>query len=335
MIWRRKGDEASAGWSFIHLDFCFSRAGLADSCVVIGAVVTLNLASAPAVEAGFAVYGAAGAANAAQHGRRLDRDDSQQAEAEGAADKPRLIFVQSRENFTVADIVGETGHPIPLNISMPPFEAADYVLLSFRRLPRNFSLSSGFRAADAWLVSAHDVENLALIPPNGFVGTFKIEVQFVRGKNAPPLSLIVPVVVASGEAQRNGSSQRAPVGAIAGQPGEKEDAQVRDGEAQASAPAVKRVDAEEERRLLKIAAALLQQKDISAARLVYTRLARQGSIQGALTLGETFDPSFLSKYEIVGLQPNMAEAKHWYGVAAKLGSPDASSRLIALESGNR
>jgi hypothetical protein len=77
---------------------------------------------------------------------------------------------------------------------------------------------------------------------------------------------------------------------------------------------------------------MLDQNDIAAARLVYTRLVHQGSLQGALILGQTYDPVFLSRYRLNGLTPDTAKAKYWYEVAARLGSKDASVRLLALRS---
>jgi TPR repeat protein len=80
---------------------------------------------------------------------------------------------------------------------------------------------------------------------------------------------------------------------------------------------------------------MLAQNDITAARLIYARLAREGSQEGALTMARTFDPAFLSRYATTGLQPNTEKAKYWYGIAAKLGSSDASKRLLALDGAER
>ncbi len=246
-----------------------------------------------------------------------------EAELRFPADRPKLIRVQAGGTFAVADIVGEPGRPIPIGVDMPPFEPTDYVLLSFRRLPKGFSLSSGFRTAEAWLVSAHDVAGLKLVPPDGFSGEFSLEVQLIRGQNVEPLIKRVRVSVLPKRAARNEPSVRAPSASIP-------TAAVPE-QATASVANTTPIDPEQEKQLLGRAKSMLELNDISAARLIYARLARKGSVQGALTLAQTYDPAFLSQYDVAGLQPNKQKAKYWYGIAASLGSDDASGRLLALE----
>jgi hypothetical protein len=253
-----------------------------------------------------------------------------------AAEAPAPILIQAGEPFAIKDMIGISGRPVELNIQMPDFEPSDYVLLSFRGLPDDFSMSSGFRTTKAWLVSAHEAKNLWLIPPRTYEGRFNIEVELIRGQSAATLTKTVMVELkpeVAPQSNMGSLSAQDVAGAVASQPAAKSAG----GEISTppTAESAARTDPRKEAELMALALSMLKQNDIAAARLIYARLAHQGSVRGALIMAETYDPSFLSKYDIRGLQPDMERAKYWYGVAAQLGSKDASSRLLALEGGTR
>ncbi len=281
--------------------------GLANSAFALGALLAAAVAFEPgalagalAQEAGKAGRGAMMALGPADGSTRF------QPHANG------WIFAQARDRFAVKDLVGYEGRPVAVAIEMPAFGSTDYLLLSFRGLPENFALSSGFRTAEAWLVSAHQATDLSLIPPQGFTGSFSLEVLLIRGQSVPPLIQNVRVELRPGLL----AEQDDPAPATATMAGNR------------TAP-------DKEGQLMEVAASLLRQNDITAARLIYARLAREGSVQGALTMAQTYDPVFLSKYSVQGLQPDKEKAKYWYGVAASLGSKDAPKRLLALEAAER
>lgn len=278
-------------------------------------VLALSALFAAAVACGAGSLAGAWAQGAATAGRgataaamRPANEDVAGSGAALARRVPRVMLVQAQDRFTVKDLVGYEGRPVAVPIEMPLFARTDYLLLSFRGLPENFALSSGFRTAAAWLVSAHDANNLSLIPPEGFVGSFILEVLLIRGQSVPPLVQSVRVEFRSDAlAERNAEAPTKPVAAE------------------------KRAEPDKEKQLMEVAADLLRQNDIAAARLIYARLARERSVQGALAMAQTYDPVFLSKYNLTGLQPDTEKAKYWYGVAASLGSKDAPERLLALK----
>jgi TPR repeat protein len=70
--------------------------------------------------------------------------------------------------------------------------------------------------------------------------------------------------------------------------------------------------------------------DISAARRFYVVAADQGHAAAALHLGRLYDPVFLSRTAMGGIDPDPAAARHWYDLAAKLGDPDAPPLLQTL-----
>lgn len=271
--------------------------------------LTAFLAAAVACGAGAWAQGAVtagrGATAAAMRPANEDAADSGDALAWHVQG---VTLVQERDRFVVKDLIGYGGRQVAVAIEMPLFARTDHLLLSFRGVPENFALSSGFRTASAWLVSAHEAANLSLIPPEDFVGSFKLEVLLIRGQSVPPLVQSVRVEF------RPEALAEQDFGALT-----------------RPAAAEKRTEPDKEKQLMEVAADLLRQNDIAAARLIYARLAHERSVQGALAMAQTYDPVFLSKYNVTGLRPDKEKAKHWYGAAASLGSKDAPERLLTLE----
>lgn len=77
--------------------------------------------------------------------------------------------------------------------------------------------------------------------------------------------------------------------------------------------------------------ALLQQGDVSAARLVYERAAAAGSGDAATAMGKTFDAGVLAQIGVVGLRPDPDQASAWYRRALALGNEEARGRLQNLQ----
>ena len=73
--------------------------------------------------------------------------------------------------------------------------------------------------------------------------------------------------------------------------------------------------------------------DIASARLVLARAATAGDARAALTLGGTFDPVFLAGKGVLGLAPDLVQARAWYQRAVELGSTEASQSLLRLADG--
>jgi TPR repeat protein len=73
--------------------------------------------------------------------------------------------------------------------------------------------------------------------------------------------------------------------------------------------------------------AMLAIKDISAARKFYEYAADAGSARAATAIAKTYDPTFLSQWQTVGLEPDPALAASWYRKAAALGDPKAVALL--------
>lgn len=261
------------------------------------------------------------------------------------ASKLHLVTLRAGETFAVDNISGKPGAEIPITITLPPHKSDDYLLLSFRGLPKNFRLTSGFGTAEAWFVSARDVATLQLLPPKDFVGFFELQVQLVRGPDITPETIYTKVAVGLADPALSAEPVRSitpapvdlPANSVVDQaPSVVDEAppqKAADDEIVSSLPTAN-IDPAEEERMLKMAENMLRQNDIPAARLIYGRIGRQGSQQGALMMAKTYDPAFLDQFDIAGLSEDREKAKYWYEIAAQLGSTDASQRLLALGAPN-
>jgi hypothetical protein len=74
----------------------------------------------------------------------------------------------------------------------------------------------------------------------------------------------------------------------------------------------------------------LAQGDVATARHVLERAAQTRDARVPLMLAATYDPDGLRRMGMVGVRPDLEQAKLWYTRAAELGSPEASQRLAAL-----
>jgi TPR repeat protein len=77
--------------------------------------------------------------------------------------------------------------------------------------------------------------------------------------------------------------------------------------------------------------ALFRKGDLAAARLFYERAADAGDGQGAIRLGETFDPVFLDHAQIRGARGDLGKALAWYRRARDLGAAEAEVLLQGLD----
>ena len=97
-----------------------------------------------------------------------------------------------------------------------------------------------------------------------------------------------------------------------------------------SSPAVRALDAEQIKLLMKQGEQFIAAGDVVTARTAFQRAAEAGDAKAAVALGATYDPTVLAKLGVVGISADVAKARGWYQKAEKLGSPDARQRLELL-----
>jgi len=73
---------------------------------------------------------------------------------------------------------------------------------------------------------------------------------------------------------------------------------------------------------------LLKSGDIASARLLFQRLANAGIADAALALAATYDPRYLSRYNLIGVAGDETKAHDWYQRARELVSTEAG-RILA------
>jgi hypothetical protein len=74
----------------------------------------------------------------------------------------------------------------------------------------------------------------------------------------------------------------------------------------------------------------LSQSDVVSARLFYRLAAANGSAAGALAMGSTYDPAFLTRNAVRGVNPEPEKALVWYRRAVELGDPEGKTRTAQL-----
>jgi len=82
--------------------------------------------------------------------------------------------------------------------------------------------------------------------------------------------------------------------------------------------------------LLKRARALIGVGDIAGARRVLERAARAGDGTALFTLAESYDPTVLAQWGVVGVRPDVERARALYQQALDHGFGQARERLAAL-----
>lgn len=236
-------------------------------------------------------------------------------------------------SFQIEEISGTAGTAIPIRIKLPEdvvqpdARRLGPVFLMFRGLPPEITLSAGFRVRDSWAVSLRDVPNLSMIAPPAYRGSYTLTVTLHKGKNNPPDTLVLAVRLAPGAAQAAPPEQPPvaippPVTLATNDPSAATTSIVASSE---------RLGDEEETTLLAKAAEMLRSGDIEAARLVYSELVTHGSGKAAFLMAQSYDPQILAGRFVVGLQPDLEQAKQWYSRAAGLGDGDAKERLKVLQ----
>jgi hypothetical protein len=225
--------------------------------------------------------------------------------------------------LAVEAITGVSGTSIPLKLTLPgaaadPAAGSARRFLMFRGIPEPFTLSSGFRTRNAWVVSADHASGLRLNVPRDYSGAFAIEVLLYRGETENPERQMLSVEI---------STATRP--AAAPQP-----------EVSASPPATDK-PAETPREVAAVPAAELEllsrgeqhlrNGNIVFARALFEELAARGSARGAFAVAQTYDPAVLEQIGAVGVQGDSEQAKHWYRKAAELGNVVPVDMMSALK----
>ena len=251
------------------------------------------------------------------------------AKGASVAQNGETLLLTGADTFKVEDVAGPSGVPLPLRVKLPENPTVTYSFLMFRNMPPKLTLSSGFGAKDYWAVSLHNIEDLHVIAPEDYEGSFTMEVLLVKGVGADPERRTAKVTIKS----------KATAAAVATNDDTKLLTAARPDETTAALPPLnppRQAGAQDgeltgiDLSMMERGDTYLRQGDIAAARLLYRQLAKKGIANGAFAMARTYDPDFLATVRIRGLQPDIGQAKNWYRMAEELGSTQAARRLAAL-----
>ncbi len=173
-------------------------------------------------------------------------------------------------------------------------------------------------------MSIDEANKLSVDTPQGYNGSFVVEVFLYRGEAVAPEREVFSVRVSTDPASIPTSVDLKAVPQPAPSTTVKTPAS-RD-------PNLSKQD---EEALLAQADAQIQNGNIVFARLLFEELASHGSARGTFALARTYDPESLRNLAAVGLKPDVVKAKEWYKKAAEMGSSEAMNRLAAIETGAR
>ena len=242
-------------------------------------------------------------------------------------DQAALLRVKDRSSADRdTSVEGMSGQAVPLPIYLPA-DIRELRFIVVRGVPKEHSLSDGFRGGEAWFIPMDDDKGPVLLSsPPGFQGSLRLEITFYKDLSAGPLgNTLLTVNVRPAEVAQNGAGKLNPMAAARTKPQPS-------GQANEPGSSGIQVTAVEETELLRRGADLLRHGDVAAARLIFHDLAKRGSGKAARAMGESHDPVFLRRLFTAGLQPNVDEAKRWYQKALEMGDTEAAKRLAALRS---
>ncbi|MGF1619322.1 MAG: hypothetical protein ACFCUR_01765 [Rhodomicrobiaceae bacterium] len=200
-----------------------------------------------------------------------------------------------------------------------------YRFLMIRGLPDGFRMSAGFPTREAWFVAMADIDQLQLLPSEGYAGDLNLQFMLFRRDDPAPEKKIVALRIDPQKLQTAAVPDITPeqaTGALRTEPARQP--------AFTPARPARQLSEEAENAEMERARQFLANADIAAARLLYETLAMKGSARAAFAMGQTYDRRFLKNIQLQGLRPDPAEARKWYGLAIELGSADAESWLAAL-----
>lgn len=232
--------------------------------------------------------------------------------------------------------------PIPFNVSRPKGANTSVKYLRVSGLPPAYDVSAGFKSDDFWYIPVDAAEQFYIVPNSQYEGSFKLGFAWANAKRQIQTEKEIPVAVKQQQGQTdNALSQLPSVSTRSAEPnnGNNPGAAATtvptpnlapSSTATRATPKQSGVSPDFEQTMMSRAAALLNNLDISAARLIYESIAVKGSADAAYALGQTYDPQFLASFPISGLAPDLAKARKWYERAVLLGNDKAEKRLIAM-----
>jgi hypothetical protein len=182
--------------------------------------------------------------------------------------------------------------------------------------------------ATGWIVTAAELAETTIRPPQGFKGQMQYTVTLKRADNTvidqknirlewnpktetAARNELQPVKVQTTSISREQATMTPPA---------------------PPAPPPVEMSAEEVKLILSRGEKMLMSGDLAGARLLFRRAADAKSADAAYALAATYDPAVLRRLGVLGVSPDIARARDWYEKAKEYGSKEAPKRLEELVS---
>jgi len=314
---RRKRRGVETGWSVAMpsgLPVKYIGAGLA--AIVMGALLGYGATHYEAV-----------AAKADEIASLMKPQVAPEAEPETEAVTVLAKKTIATATLSVSDVSGELNSLIPLMLHAEPGEAGGDLVLKLSGLPQSAYLTAGAKAEDnAWQLAAADAAGVKLVVPQTSEPSFDVAVAAFEAKTGELATPIKEMTVAIDDA----NLQIAPAAAL------PESVTIKKAEQSKAAAAVPKEEQiasiePQAQNLLAKGDILLKSGDLGMARQFYERAFAQGSAEGAVGMGKTYDPTVYAELKVHGLKPDPALAMEWYTRASAAGNADADEAIEALK----
>jgi hypothetical protein len=215
---------------------------------------------------------------------------------------------QSR--LVVEDQQAFANEPLALGVSVN--NAITDETLRLAGLAEGTRLSAGERADDfSWRLRLHELQGLYLYAPTNFVGVMHTGIDLIAPDHR--------VLDRRGVRLEWLVKKKNPT-----QVGKQADTD------KSGAIGYQTMSQEEAATLMKRAEDFLNSGDITAARILFMRLADAGIADGAFAAANSYDPRYLAQNHVVGMQGDEAKARALYQRAMQLGSTEAGRALAQM-----
>jgi hypothetical protein len=229
-----------------------------------------------------------------------------------AAGPPSRLVVEDQQAFANE----------PLSLAVNVDHATENESLLLDGLAQGTTLSAGTSTSpSSWQLPFGQLHTLYLYAPKDFVGVMNTTVDLFGADRRLLDSRAMRLKWIAREPQRTPASASAAAGGTltVAEPAAAPKTRV---------PAIEPMDPTEAAMLMQRGRDFLSTGDISAARIVFGRLADAGMADGTLALADTYDPDYLAAHNVVGVSGDRATARALYERAKQLGSVEAS-RILA------
>jgi hypothetical protein len=221
---------------------------------------------------------------------------------------------RSTPRLIVDDQSGVANEPLPIGISLADASGEETVTVVGLAAGTELSLGTAL-GGNIWLVPVRDLDKTFVGAPADFVGVMDAAVNLHSAGDR---------LLDSRNIRFEWNSTK------------KEGRQTSALDASEPAPVVAEpLGSEEIATLIKIGEDLLRHGEIAAARLLLKRAAGAGHAQAALKLAMTFDPAFLTKWGVLGIAADEAQAREWYDRAMALGGANDAGTAARLRPGGQ